>query len=330
MGCSSSELTAEEQSKFNNRWQLLGKLGEGSYGAVHEVKCRKSGRVEAVKCLEIRERKSYDVKEEVRIWRKLGRHNHVVALIEAYRLDPCHYAMIMEKYECSLHALISSIPMASVADLLYVNDHMISAVAHLHSRDIAHRDIKPSNFLYGREDDRYLKLCDFGLASIIPPSGCLFGTYGTPAFMSPEMVGIGPHDSKTDVWSVGVVCYIMLYGKTPYAPNEKTAQAVMTVIANGVPEPAYGGPSETTDAAKEFVTTLLHRPMTTRISAKDARRLPFLRSTAERKIPAIATKVLVDDISEPVHDSPSLECNVSSPFSSCASSKGHCATLVTL
>lgn len=327
MGCINHKVSfVGADHDFCNTWQPLERVGEGSLFAFCDVKCKRSGRIEAMKCLDMNQLKIDDLKEEARLWRKLGRHENVVHLIEAGRLDSQYYAMVMEKCEYSLDGLIDNMPMASEADMAYIASQMLSGIRHLHSREIVHRDIKPANLVYGRGRGRPLKLCDFGKASAIPPSGCLFGTYGTPSFMSPEMVGIGPHDMKTDIWSAGVVCYRMFFGSLPYAPVCKDAQAIMQTIAKGTPEPGFQGPRETTDTAKEFVSTLLHRPMRSRTSAKKLLRLSFLRirpTKMEGEILMPVSEILADNFS----DGASLDCNMSD---SIAMDESSCESLVYL
>jgi len=197
--------------------------------------------------------------------------------------------MVMEKCECSLWDFVSETGVNEM-DIARMTSQMLAAIAHVHSRGIVHRDIKPDNVLYGRRNDKILKLCDFGLSAIVPRSGKLFGSCGTPMFMSPEMIGPGPHSFKTDVWSLGVVVYLMLYGRFPYASISVNSRAVKKAILDGSELPSFTGPRPNTAQATEFTVALLDRNMSSRISAEDARDLPFLEGVRHLPIQRIASE----------------------------------------
>ncbi len=87
------------------------------------------------------------------------------------------------------------------------------SVHHCHTYDIAHRDIKPHNIMLGEKEQ--IKLIDFGLAAEEPTEDALKSIAGTPYYMAPEVLK-GDYDKKCDVWSLGVVLYVMLCGYLPF------------------------------------------------------------------------------------------------------------------
>jgi serine/threonine protein kinase len=89
------------------------------------------------------------------------------------------------------------------------------AVAYCHENSVVHRDIKPDNLLL--QDEGKVKLCDFGVSRIMKPEVLFEDAAGTPAFMAPEVLDKVPHLGwPIDVWSLGVLLYIMLCGKLPF------------------------------------------------------------------------------------------------------------------
>jgi serine/threonine protein kinase len=211
-------------------------------------------------------------RHEAAIWRRLGKHENLVTLHEVF-VDLSLYFMVMEKCECSVMSRLTDMPNTNESDLAGVFSNMLAALAHLHLQRIAHRDIKPDNYLYGGHDNT-IKLCDFGMAAILPKSGKLYGRCGTAPYMSPEMVGDAAYSTKTDIWSLGVTCYLMLYGKFPY--EARGYDEMVRAIDRGSPAPDYQSSPQPTNAAKSFVSTLLNRQASARPTADMTAQLPYL------------------------------------------------------
>lgn len=100
-----------------------------------------------------------------------------------------------------------------------------SAIAHLHRMDIAHRDLKPENLLYSRDDDTaVLKLTDFGFAKETSTNAMALQTpCYTPYYVAPEVLGTQKYDKSCDMWSLGVIMYILLCGYPPFYSNHGLA-----------------------------------------------------------------------------------------------------------
>jgi serine/threonine protein kinase len=139
----------------------------------------------------------------------------------------------------------------SPTEALYILDQLCDALDEAHEAGIVHRDIKPTNiFVLGGEDGRPLvKLVDFGIAKDIEDSSGLtrLGTLvGTPSYMSPEQVGGGRVDGRTDIYSVGILLYRCLMGRTPFA--DLTGSAVLIAHLRNQPpgfddvRPGHGYP----------------------------------------------------------------------------------------
>ena len=93
---------------------------------------------------------------------------------------------------------------------------MLKGIAYCHSQGIVHRDLKPENILIDREQDNILKLIDFGTASKYnKKSEKMKGLKGTSYYVAPEVIG-ADYDERCDVWSLGIIMYIMLSGVPPF------------------------------------------------------------------------------------------------------------------
>jgi len=91
---------------------------------------------------------------------------------------------------------------------------ILSGIVYLYNNDIVHRDIKPENILYDN-DTKNLKIIDFGTALELKPGDCTKGLVGTPYYLAPEVIK-GEYNHKCDVWSCGVILYILLAGCPPF------------------------------------------------------------------------------------------------------------------
>ena len=105
---------------------------------------------------------------------------------------------------------------------------VLSAIKHLHDKNICHRDLKPENILFEtKSKEAQIKLIDFGLSKYFTPKGCgdnmnLMKTkIGTPYYMAPEVLE-GAYDETCDMWSIGVITYCILCGYPPFnADNDQ-------------------------------------------------------------------------------------------------------------
>jgi len=143
---------------------------------------------------------------------------------------------------------------------------------------IAHRDIKLENFLFTGKKLECVKLCDFGFATFVSHGQDLKGVCGTPPYMSPEML-TSTHNTKTDIWSMGVCFYFLLSGGCfPYESKERSAEAMKKAIIEGSQLTHFDAPKTITVEARQLALTLLDRIATNRVTAAQALQQPLFRS----------------------------------------------------
>ena len=145
---------------------------------------------------------------------------------------------------------------------------MLSAINYCHSRNIVHRDLKPENLLLDRTGDQTrVTIIDFGTAGSYTPGVKMNQKFGTPYYIAPEVLKKS-YDLKCDLWSCGVILYILLCGYPPF--NGQTDKKIIEAVLQGVytlDEPEWHSVS---DDAKDLVSQLLKQNPEERISAIDA------------------------------------------------------------
>ena len=148
------------------------------------------------------------------------------------------------------------------------------ALNYMHKKNIVHRDLKPENILIESLENLEIKLTDFGFATYFDQKGKLDEVLGSPLYMPPEIVMKQKYDAKVDVWSAGVVSFILLSGKPPFMGESK--EEVYKAIRET--EHAYTTQewSQISDDAKDFLRICLDKNPETRPSAEALLNHPWL------------------------------------------------------
>jgi len=155
---------------------------------------------------------------------------------------------------------------------------VISAVKYLHKKGIIHRDLKPENLLYASPDeDAEIKLADFGLSKIVgldEESAITNTTCGTPGYVAPEVLRMKGYDRSVDMWSIGVILYILLCGFPPFY-EDNTAKLFQTIMDGkyDFPDPEW---TNISDSAKDLIQRMLTVDAKKRITADEALEHPWI------------------------------------------------------
>jgi calcium/calmodulin-dependent protein kinase I len=140
----------------------------------------------------------------------------------------------------------------------------MEAIARCHCLGIAHRDIKPDNILFN--DLNELKLADFGSAEYFRDDQLMTGVVGTPYYVAPEVLAGRSYDEKVDIWSAGVVLYIMLAGFPPFY-GDSTSEIFEAVLRANLRLPTRVF-SSVSPAAKDLLRKMLCKDVSRRFSAE--------------------------------------------------------------
>lgn len=260
-------------------------LGEGITGAVRLITHKNTGIQLAVKRLDL-VRVSDDghldrLLDEIKIMCALD-HPNIINLEEVYEGDSELY---LTQELCKGGDLFDRLDEQpdyhySEAECARLVKQISSAVAYLHSKGVIHRDLKLENFLFqDKGSDSDLKMIDFGLSKHFEEGDLQTEKVGTPYSVAPEIILGKGYDEKCDVWSIGVICYLLLCGETPFGgdcADDDLGQVRQKIISGNVPfDPELWG--NVSEEAIDFVKSLLIVDAERRPSALEAQNHPWIQ-----------------------------------------------------
>eukprot|EP01111_Echinosteliopsis_oligospora_P010043 TRINITY_DN3050_c0_g1_i1.p1 TRINITY_DN3050_c0_g1~~TRINITY_DN3050_c0_g1_i1.p1 ORF type:complete len:330 (-),score=81.66 TRINITY_DN3050_c0_g1_i1:136-1125(-) len=258
-------------------------IGQGAFSIVREGTCRETKQMVAIKQISKQHISSADMKRlgtEIEIMKKM-KHNNIIQLIDVYDNSDEHLYLVMELVEGGeLFDKIVDKGNYSEKDACNLVRQIVEAVDYMHIHGVCHRDLKPENLLCSGEDGNELvRIADFGLSKIFEFGEELKTACGTPDYVAPEVLECKPYDTAVDMWSIGVITYILLCGYTPFfADTHQELFQKITSLDYDFPSPEW---DEISDTAKNFIKKLLVKSPFDRLSAADALDHPWLANTGK-------------------------------------------------
>lgn len=269
-----SNLVLLNNNSISKSYKLIKKIGSGTFGMVYKVKHKETKSLRAMKVIK-KDTINYqdDNKEflkEIEILSILD-HPNILKIYE-YFVDEINYYILTELSNGGeLYDEITKIKNYNEKKASLIIDQLLSAVKYLHSKNIVHRDLKPENILLENKnaDQPIIKLIDFGSSNYCTDSQRLTLKVGAPYYIAPEVIK-GSYNNKCDIWSVGVILFILLSGVPPF-DGENDVE-----IMNKVKIGKYSIESKEwcviSNEAKDLITKLLEYNPKKRISADEARK----------------------------------------------------------
>ena len=279
---------------FSNHYELLSdKLGKGSFCEVRKCQHKRTGVLRAVKIIDksgLEEEATESFEKEVEILKKLD-HPNIIRVFEVFD-EPRYYYMVMEFCAAmELFAMLTTRERVYEDEAADIVSQLLSAVTYLHSRNIVHRDLKPENILVSPLSNSsrfHVTIIDFETAALLDVQHQLTGSFGTVYYMAPEVLE-GCYNEKCDLWSLGVILYIMLSGKPPFdGGTERHIARSIKAMELRFDEPEWEYVSE---SAKDLVEKLLEKNVSKRISAKEAVQHPWIKSYCQTAHPSNSSQV---------------------------------------
>ncbi|EEF27838.1 CBL-interacting serine/threonine-protein kinase, putative [Ricinus communis] len=269
------EALSPEMINLFDKYELGKLLGCGAFAKVYHARNVRTGQAVAIKAVSkqkvVKGGFVAQVKREISIMRLL-RHPNVVKLLEVLATKTKIYFVMEFAKGGELFTKVAKGRFSENLSRRYFQQ-LITAVGYCHARGVFHRDLKPENLLLDENWD--LKVSDFGLSAVkdqVRPDGLLHTLCGTPAYVAPEILAKKGYDgAKVDVWSCGVILYVLIAGYLPF--NDTNLMAMYRKIYRG----QFKCPKWTSPELRSFLSRLLDTNPETRITMEEILHDPWFK-----------------------------------------------------
>ncbi|NXY75121.1 MYLK2 kinase, partial [Glareola pratincola] len=256
-------------------------LGGGKFGEVHTCTEKQTGLKLAAKMIRKQGAKDKEmVLLEIDVMNQLN-HRNLIQLYDAIE-TPREIILFMEFVEGGelFERIIDDDYHLTEVDCMVFVRQICEGIRFMHHMRVLHLDLKPENILCVAATGHMVKIIDFGLARRYNPQEKLKVNFGTPEFLSPEVVNYEQVSYSTDMWSMGVITYMLLSGLSPFLGDNDTETLNNVLAANWYfDEETFESVS---DEAKDFVSNLIIKEKSARMSAGQCLQHPWLNNLAEK------------------------------------------------
>ncbi|XP_020840750.1 myosin light chain kinase 3 isoform X2 [Phascolarctos cinereus] len=259
-------------------------LGGGRFGQVHKCTEKSTGLSLAAKIIKVKSAKDREeVKNEINIMNQLS-HVNLIQLYDAFE-SKNSFTLVMEYVDGGelFDRITDEKYHLTELDAVLFTKQICEGLHYLHQHYILHLDLKPENILCVNQMGNQIKIIDFGLARRYKPREKLKVNFGTPEFLAPEVVNYDFVSFPTDMWSVGVITYMLLSGLSPFLGE--TDAETMNYIVNCSWDFDADAFEELSEEAKDFISRLLVKEKSCRMSASQC-----LKHEWVNNLPTKATK----------------------------------------
>ncbi|XP_010523987.1 PREDICTED: calcium-dependent protein kinase 32 [Tarenaya hassleriana] len=274
--------------EIGSKYTLGRELGRGEFGVTYLCTDKETGETFACKSILKKKLRTAvdieDVRREVEIMRQLPQHPNIVSLKEAYEDDNAVH-LVMELCEGGeLFDRIVARGHYTERAAAAVTKTIVEVVQMCHKHGVMHRDLKPENFLFGnKKETAPLKAIDFGLSVFFKPGERFNEIVGSPYYMAPEVLKRN-YGQEVDIWSAGVILYILLCGVPPFWAE--TEQGVAQAIIRSVLDFRRDPWPKVSENAKDLVRKMLDPDPKRRLTAQQVLDHPWLQNA--KKAPNVS------------------------------------------
>ena len=246
-------------------------LGKGKFGLVKSAVHKKTGKRVAVKVMSKKEMSIQDVelqRREIEIL-KMCQHPNIIRLLDIFENQDYIYIVMEALSGGDLFTYLEkrnfTVSERRAKELAH---QMATAIYYLHSFGVAHRDLKPENILMDSDGETAdLKIVDFGLSKIIGPNESSLDPFGTLSYVAPEVLLQKPYGKEVDLWSLGVIVYLLLCRVLPFDDEDDKEIARQTI--QDPPDFSFEPWNKVSGAARDLVKGLLEKNRQKRLCLED-------------------------------------------------------------
>lgn len=278
-----------KQENVEDFYEIGEELGSGQFAVVRRCKEKSTSTAYAAKFIKKRQNrvsrrgvKREEIEREVDILQQI-QHPNIVELHEVYE-NRTDMVLILELVSGGeLFDFLAQKESLSEEEATQFIKQILNGVQYLHSKGIAHFDLKPENIMLLDRSVPLprIKLIDFGLAHKIEPGADFKNIFGTPEFVAPEIVNYEQLGLEADMWSIGVITYILLSGISPFLGETKQETlGNISAVDYDFDEEFF---SNTSELAKSFIRQLLEKDTRKRMTIQDALNHPWIKPLNPRQ-----------------------------------------------
>lgn len=259
----------EDGANFGDMYDTKEELGKGRFGRVHRVLQKHPKQQEYaakfIRCIKSKDKEA--VKEEIAIMNCLH-HSKLLQLIAAFE-KPREIIIILEYISGGelFERVVDEDFDLTEKDCILFTRQICEGVRYMHEQSVMHLDLKPENILCLHRENHQIKLIDFGLARKYDPERPIRVMFGTPEFVAPEIINYETISPASDMWSIGVICYVLLSGLSPFM-GDNDAETFSNITRS-----VFDFEDESFDAisqdAKDFISALLVKKKEKRMLAQE-------------------------------------------------------------
>ncbi|XP_058485325.1 death-associated protein kinase 2a [Solea solea] len=278
-----------KQQKVEDFYEIGEELGSGQFAIVKQCTEKSTGLQFAAKFIKKRQSmassrgvRREEIEREVNILQQI-QHANIVTLHDVYE-NRTDVVLILELVSGGeLFDFLAQKESLSEEEATQFIKQILEGVNYLHARKIAHFDLKPENIMLLEKNVPLprIKLIDFGLAHKIEAGVEFKNIFGTPEFVAPEIVNYEPLGLEADMWSIGVITYILLSGASPFLGETKQdTLANISAVNYEFDEEFF---CHTSALAKKFISQLLEKDIRKRLTIQDALNHPWIKSNEHKE-----------------------------------------------
>ncbi|KAJ8248747.1 hypothetical protein GJAV_G00227300 [Gymnothorax javanicus] len=277
-----------KQLEVEDFYEIGEELGSGQFAIVKRCREKSSGLEFAAKFIKKRQSRASrrgvrreEIEREVDILQQI-QHANIVTLHDVFE-NRSDVVLVLELVSGGelFHFLAQKESLSEEEATQFIKQ-ILEGVHYLHSRKIAHFDLKPENIMLLDKSFPLprIKLIDFGLAHKIEEGAEFKNIFGTPEFVAPEIVNYEPLGLEADMWSIGVITYILLSGASPFLGESKQETLANISAMNYQFDEEFF--KHTSDLAKSFIRQLLEKDTRKRLTIQDALNHPWIKSNEHK------------------------------------------------